>query len=293
MGGGSSSHRATQQTNIITYARYIQTHHQVFLTTMKTYVDANIATSPFADYDNLSIDDSFFGAGNTIADYSSLFPLFETYVLDVDTDTLYTTILDATLNSQTVKDLIVAEGSLLNDDIETNALPRLLTGAKDINASLSSTTILGKELLEATRLKLLGKFSAELKYRLIPVASERWAGELNWKKNIVATYSELLRFYFASKIDVDEHNYEMATKNALWPFTVLDHQRAALAALQGAKSSSQDVMGSVTSKGVKAMSGALSGAAMGAQIGANVSKGGGVWGAVIGAVVGGAAGYYS
>jgi len=293
-GGGGGGHRITQQINQITYAPYIQQHHTAFLNEVATYKYKLIDKSPFSDFTKFDIENAFFGAGYTIANYSSLFPLFNEYILNIDLDVLYNSVVESTLNNQAIHDLIVAEGALLNDDIETNALPRMTTGSRDINSSLSSTFLIGRSQLEAARLKNLAKFSAELKYRLLPIANERWATILNWNKNVVATYAEYLKFYIGAHTDVSDFNYEMITKDTLWPFTILDHQRAALAALQGAKSSSKDVMGSSTNRGQKAMAGALSGAAMGAQIGMEIgTKSAGIWGAVIGAVVGGAAGYYS
>jgi len=50
-----------------------------------------------------------------------------------------------------------------------------------------------------------------------------------------------MKFYFAVAMDLDNKNYEMAAKAALWPFTVLEYETAALGALQGATNSKTDV----------------------------------------------------
>ena len=141
-------------------------------------------------------------------------------------------------------------GSLIDDEIETTSLPRLQTGMRDMNAVMSSSFVVGKSLIEDTRTKMVAKFSADLKYRLIPIAQERWNTHLNWNKLTVGTYAEIMKLYFSAKTDVDEINYAMAAKNTLWPFTVLDFERAAVGALQGATTSKQDVAGASTASRV-------------------------------------------
>ena len=148
-------------------------------------------------------------------------------------------------------------------------------------------------MIEATRVKVLEKFRAELKYKLIPVVKERWTAHLDWNKNVVCTYAEIIKFYFSTRIDVDDVNYSFKAKNLLWPFTVLEYQRAALGALQGATTTTTDAAGSSTLS--KVIGGALSGAATGAMIGSTISPatatsvGGAGWGAGAGAALGVAA----
>jgi hypothetical protein len=77
-----------------------------------------------------------------------------------------------------------------------------------------------------------------------------------------------LKLYYSIRTDVDEINYSMAAKHKLWPFTVLDYERAALGALQGATTSKTDVAGASTA--MKVLGGAMSGGAMGAMIGSQI-----------------------
>ena len=112
-------------------------------------------------------------------------------------------------------------------------------------------------------------------------------------------YAEIMKFYFSAKTDIDEINYAMVAKNALWPFTVLDYERAALGALQGATNQKTDVAGASTT--ARVLSGALSGAAMGAMVGGQITQTAATattaattfagWGAGLGAILGGAAAY--
>ena len=206
----------------------------------------------------------------SITSFDSLYEVFGDYMSGLDIDALYTTILADTVNSAVINNLVIAEAAMMDDDIAINSLPRLQAGLRDINSVLSSSFVVGKSVIEDARVKSLAKFSAELKYRMIPIATQRWATTLEWNKGIVGVYAEIMKFYYSAKTDVDEINYAMAVKNLLWPFTILDFERAALGALQGATNQKTDVAGA--SKTARVLSGALSGAAMGAMVGGSISS---------------------
>ena len=287
--GGSSSHRVTAQMGYVRYAPYIESQHQTFLSLMASYRNATVGSSPFSAYVNIEVEDAFFGSGYSISNFPSLYDMYGKFMAGLDVEALYDEIFEDATNSPVVSDLVAAEGSLMDDDIAANSIPRMTAGMRDINSVMSSSFVIGKAAIEDTRTKALSKFSAELKYRLIPVATQRWTSHLDWNKMVVSMYSEVMKLYYSAKTDVDEFNYAMAAKDVLWPFTVLDFERAALGALQGAVSTKTDVAGASTAS--KVLSGALSGAAMGATIGQSiggsawgVSAGG--WGAGIGAALG-------
>ena len=267
-GGGGSSTPANTSTTI-RYAPYIETRHQNFLETVYTKRFAVINDSPFTNYTDVEVDDAFFGAGYTIASFPALYDMFGKFMAGLDIEALWEQLYTSTLESSAVGDLIAAEGDLIDDEIEESSLPRLQTGMRDINAVMSSSFVVGKSLIESTRTKVISKFSADLKYRLIPIAQERWTTHLNWNKLVIGTYSEIMKLYFSAKTDVDEINYAMAAKNTLWPFTVLDFERAALGALQGATNQKTDAAGASTT--ARVLSGALSGAAMGAMVGGQIT----------------------
>lgn len=291
-GGGGSSSSSGSQTNTIRYAAYIESRHKAFLSSVATYRTSKVATSPFADFVATNIDTAFLGSGIAISSYGSLFNKFSTYIETLNIGTLYSTALKRTSNSQEVKSLIVAEGALLSEELETESYPRLMTGARDLNAVMSSTFVIGKANLEATRLKLLSKFSTGVKFSLLPHALEMWKTNLEWNKNMVETYARYLQLYYSAKMDFTEQNYNMKVKHSLWPFTVLDHERAAIAALQGATNSKTVAGEGGPSTAQRAIGGALSGAASGAMIGSAIPGFGTMLGAGIGAAVGGLAGIF-
>jgi hypothetical protein len=242
-----------------------------------------MATSPYSAYTDLDPDLAFFGTGYLISSFPSLYDMYGKFLAGLDIDTLWDQLFDTTVDGTTTAALVTAEAALLDDDIETNVIPRMQTGMRDLNAVMGSSYIIQRAIIEDTRTKALAKFSAELKYRLIPVVQERWAAHLNWNQNTIRMYCEIMKLYYSVKMDIDEKNYSMAAKDALWPFTVLEYERIAIAALQGAINTKNDVAGAST--GAKVIGGALTGAAAGAMV-----TGGTPMGAAVGGVVGLAAG---
>lgn len=258
-GGGGGSTKTT-----IRYASYIESQHHEFLDLVATARDATINDSPFTAYTDIIIDDAFFGTGYLISSFPSLYDMYGKFMAGLDIDGLWSQVYEDTVNGTVVEDLVGAESDLMDDDIEATVIPRLQIGVRDLNAVMGSSYVIGRAIVEDARVKSLAKYSAELKYRMIPIAQERWSAHLAWNQQVVSIYAEIMKFYYAAKGDIDEINYAMAAKDKLWPFTVLDYERACLGALQGAMNQKSDVAGASTAK--RAISGALSGAAMGAMI---------------------------
>ena len=276
------------------YAGYIESKHQAFLNEVQAKRIATVDDSPFSGYTDIIIDDAFFGAGYLISSFPSLYDLYGKFMAGLDIDVLYSQLFEDTVNAPEINDLVSAEASLLDDDIETNIIPRFQVGMRDINSVMSSSFLVGKAIIEDARVKSLSKFSAELKFRMIPIATQRWQTHLEWNKNTVMAYAEIMKLYFSAKMDIDDFNYSMDAKDKLWPFTVLEFERAALGALQGARNESREVAGASTA--AKAVSGALSGAAVGGMVGGGISGATtgstmGLPGAIIGGVLGAASAF--
>jgi len=155
---------------------------------------------------------------------------------------------------------------------------------------MSSTFVVGKaDIMGDAKIKAISKYSAELDYRLIPVAVDRWKTHLNWNEKVTMVYAELMKLYYSIKMDVTDFNTSMSAKDTLWPFTVLEYECAAIGVLQGARNEKRT---GGESTATKAISGALGGAAAGAMIGAEVGMIGGPWGAAIGGVLGAATAFF-
>ena len=266
MGGGGDSD--TQTT--VRYAPYVERYHSSFLYAVRNKRNTILNNSPFANYIDIDVDNAFFGAGYLISSFPSLYDMYGKFMAGLDVEVLFAQEFEDTVNSPVVSDLVAAQSAMMDDDILINSLPRFQAGMRDINSVMSSSFVVGKAVIEDAKTKALSLFNADLKYRLIPIAVDRWKTHLEWNKNVVGLYAELMKFYYSAKTDADETNYAMAAKNRLWPFTVLDFERAALGALQGATNAKTDVAGASTT--AKVLSGALGGAAMGAMIGNTIPQ---------------------
>lgn len=275
--GGSKSGSST-----IRYAPYVESAHRAFLTRTNTYVSSLINASPYADFTELDVDDGFFGVGYTLASFPALYDVFGKFMAGLDVEALWRQIYNATVGGSEVQDLVIAERDLLDDDIEETTLPRFQLGMRNVNAVQTSSFVIGKSLIEAAKIKQLAKTDAEFRYKLIPVAAERWKAHLGWNESTVKLYAELLKLFVAAKMDMDNHNFELLQKDVLWPFTVLDFQKANLGALQGAVSTATGGGSSTTQKHI---GGALSGAGMGFVVG-------GLPGAAVGGALGLASSFF-
>jgi len=316
MGGGSSDSTSTTTVNTeVRYAPYIETKHEDFLNAVFSYRTAAINDNPFDGYDTHTIEDAFFGYGYVIGNFPPLYDMFGKFMAGMDVEALFDEIYEDTVNSPSIGGIVKSETDLLSNEINDNSLPRLNLGKTNVNACFAEIFTTGESIINDIKTKSVTKFEAQLKYSLIPAAQARWTTHLDWNKSVIDYYSELIKFYYATKLDITEKDYSMAASNLLWPFTILDFERAALGVLQGAVSSSgsESIKGAGTSRASNAMSGALSGGSMGAMFGNAIkpptsaiqttgsgvfsampsgpqspimSGGGGGWGAGIGAALG-------
>lgn len=274
-GGGGSSGGGTYT---MRYASYIEDRHKVFLDDTYVYRKSVISDNPYADFTLVPVDAGFFGTGYILASFPSLFDLYGKFVAGLDIDALWEELLESSTESPAAANLVRAESALLDDELDTSILPKFMTGMRDLNATMSSTFIVGKALLLDTKQKVVSKFSAELKWKLVGVAQDRYKAHLAWNMEVVNSYSNLFKTYFGVKDGITRLNYDLKAKDSLWPLTVMDYERANLGALQGAMKQSSGE----SSSGGNILGGALSGAAAGGMVA-------GPWGALGGAMLGGVA----
>ena len=266
------------------FAGYIEDYHKVFLGAVAEKAHSIMDLSPFSDYEDINMDVGFFGTGYVLSSFPSLYDMYGKFMAGLDIEYLFNQAFEDTTNGAVVHSLTSAHATELSDDIENEVIPRYEVGMRDINAVVSGTFVVGKAMLETKRVKEVSRFDAELRYRMIPIAVERWRSHLDWNKQVTATYMDVLRLYIDSTLAIDGHNYEMHAKNSLWPFTVLDYERVALGCLTGATKQTSDVAGASSTKAGRAIGGGMVGAAAGARVGAGMGV---AWGGPIGAAVGG------
>lgn len=281
-GGGGGGGGDT--TNTIRYAPYIENIHSMFLNNTHAIVEKVRANNPYTFFKEVNVDAGFFGTGYVLASFPALFDLYGKFVAGLDIEALWDEMLSASVDSPQANALVAAESALLDDELESAILPKYMTGMRDLNAVMSSSFVVGKALLYDTKQKVVEKFSADLRWKLVSIAQDRWKAHLAWNSEAVSTYSRLFELYFNSKDNIGRLNFEGLAKKALWPLDVLDYERANLGALTGATKgvSSSSSGGSGGSKAASVAGGALGGAAMGASVA-------GPWGALAGGVIGGLA----
>lgn len=280
MGGSSGSSESSGETTI-RYAPYVESRHQNFLASVASARSSATSNNPYNGYSAVAVDAGFFGSGYTLASFPSLYDMYGKFMAGLNIEAIWAEIFEDTTDNAQVGNLVAAESDLLRDELNSNILPEFQTGMRDIGAVNSSSFVIGRTLLEDSRQKVLAKFSAELRYRLLPLVNERYDIHLKWNTGVIDSYMGVIKHYFTVKQSIGEMNYQHLDRGARWPLEMLDYERSALGALQGAMKQSGDAGGA--SSGSKALGGALSGAAAGGAIG-------GTWGAGIGAVVGGVAG---
>lgn len=278
-GGGDTKNEVTTR-----QSQFIQDAHQQLLWFVETEVRAKLDNSPFAGFPFFDTDCAFFGLGFTLCSFPSLYDMFGKFMAGLDVDALYNQIFLDTTTGPLITNLTGEQAVELADDLEQNTLPRFEVGMRDINAVMSSTFIVGKALIETGRTKALSKFDAELRYRLIPEAGERWRAHLNWNKGVVELYGQLLKLYISANLDTNNQFMDYRAKDFLWNMTLFDNYRLAVGATAGGSRTTSDVVGG-PSQTQRTIGGAMTGAAIGTEINAG-------WGTAIGAVVGAAAGYF-
>lgn len=279
MGGNSGS--GGGGTTTIQYEPHIIDHHSRLMNSAEEDYDTIKLTSPYSGYTDIAVDAAFFGTGYLISSFPSLYDMYGKFMAGLDIETVWDTVVGTTLGTAEVDNLVAAEGTILSDDIEVEAIPRFEEGMRDINSVQTSSFIIGRSLIEAERIKQLARFDAELRYKLIPVSLEKWRERIRWNESVVRTYAEIIKLYYQAKMDITEYNYSMAARDTLWPFTVTEYYRTVVGTLNGAQESRSDTKG--TSTTAKVIGGTMTGAAAGFMVG-------GPWGAAVGGVLGAAAG---
>ena len=265
------------------YAPYVERYHSSFLSTVQSKRNTILNNSPFADYVDIDVDNAFFGAGYLISSFPSLYDMFGKFMAGFDVETLWENLARDVLNKSEADAAVAAEMKIVNEQTDSK-LAEFQIKMRNLNTVISSSFVAGKAVIEDERVKALSRISGNAKFQLIPNIQNRFNAVLNWNKETIRIYAETMKSYFMVKMDVDEANYTSDVRDKLWPFTVLDFERAALGALQGA--GYQKTMAprerSLLSKGLLVASYTVTGA----YIGSAIPGAGTIIGGVVGFFVG-------
>jgi hypothetical protein len=234
MGTSGGTTTTSSGTSTIRYAPYIESHHQTFLSETSAYVDSATNAAPFNDFSEIPVDVGFFGAGYVLASFPSAFDVYGKFVAGLDIEAMWNQVYNSTVESPVVNNLIQAHSAFLSDELDTTVLPKYQLGMRDINAVMTSSYVIGKGLLMDQMEKNLNKFATETKFKMIDVAQNRWKMHLVWNQDVATKYAGLIKDYFTVKQNMTAFNFDMLSRQALWPLLVRDYERANLGALQGA-----------------------------------------------------------
>ena len=252
------------------YAPYIEAKHDAMLNVTASYSTTALLASPYSNYTDVEVDDALFGLGYLITSYPSLYDMFGKFMAGFDVETLWSSLFPTQMNKTELQDTIDAQMQLFDDALKVNEVPNLSTIARDTNSVQSSTFIIGKANIESYRTKTFCEVSADIKFAILTLINQKWTEYLNWSKEVIAYYAFNLKFYFLAQSGIDNANTTFDVRDKLWPFTVLDFERAALGALQGA--TYQKTMTprerSLISKALLVMSYVVTGVYIGGPVGA-------------------------
>jgi len=295
-GGGKGGGGGGDTRSEVRFAPYLEDIHKSFLTGAGAWdynLKAAFATAwganPYADREDINIEDGLLGLDYVVSDFPSLFDMFGKFMAGLDIEVLWTQAYEQVFNGTEMDDLVASFNQSTQDSMNQKSLPMLNAGMRDIGSVNSSAYVVGKALLEANRLKEVTKFTAQIKYHGLQITQERWTKHLDWNQTVIGSYAELQKLYYAGKQDLDKLNYTTAEASTLWELNLFEYSRALMGALGGGSATAK---GNDPSKLQSAIGGGLSGAATGAMVGSMVPGIGTAIGAGVGGMLGIASSFF-
>lgn len=232
--------------------------------------NALLGKSPYDDYEQLDIDEGFFGmtiendeVTYEIKNFPSLWDMFGKFMAGLDLHDLWSDVYQDVVNGPEIENAVVAQSDLMQDEIDARVYPAFVAGMRDINAVQSTAFIIGKAVIQDAHVKAINKFSSDMRVAGLNASVAMWSKHLDWDQAVIGTYSELFKIYYATKMDMDRANVEYVAKDLMWDYNLLDEIRGIIGALNGAAASP---IKNEPSQMSKAIGGGLAGAAAGYQM---------------------------
>jgi len=229
-GGGGGTYTVE-----IKHPAYIEDRHKTALELSFAYGQSIIGHSPYKSYDDLQVDDSFFGYGYAISSFESLYGTFGRKMAGINIDELFTSAFSSKINSMLSDDVIETEASIIDEAVDAEQGAKL--EARRLNAVNSTTMIIAQSNIESNRIKKISELRGSVKYSMTPEIVNSWTSTMSWDKSVVVNYAQGLKNYYLCRTEADAKNYQKGSENALWPFTVLDYERSMLTILRGGRTS--------------------------------------------------------
>jgi len=228
-GGGSSSGDVTVERR---YAPYIELAHSGFLDKVKSTRDLIIDDSPYDGFTDVEVDIAFFGLGYTLANMSALYAMFGTHMTGINLSSLWEAGFNNVMSRSEIDTIINKELSMVDDKVAKEDIPSFQVSLRNLNAVPTTTFVVGRAIIEGNRIKTRSKISLSANAQMLSEIGEEFATKLNWEKKVIVSYALLMKSYFGNKVIQDDFNYTLNTQHALWPFTALSFEQAALGVMQ-------------------------------------------------------------
>lgn len=257
-------------------------------TGLSTSGDAPWQVTPYAGYELIDIDEGYFGITTDdptvtyeIKNFPSLWDMFGKFMGGLDVHDLWGQIYEDVIQGPEIENAVSAQSEMLQDEIDTNVMPRFLAGMRDINAVQSSAFVVGKAIIQDAHVKSINKFASQIRLHALDISHEQWTRHLSWDESVIKVFTEMFKTYYATRLDMDRANLEYQAKDLMWNINLFENARGIIGAMAGAAATAS---GNEPSQTQKAIGGAMTGAAAGYMVG-------GWYGAAIGGVIGLASAY--
>ena len=267
-------------TEFYRFAPYIESHHKNYLDSISHEIVLGNDQNPYVQFPNIEFGGGFFGYGYMLSSFPSICDMYGKLMAGLDISVLFDQLFEESKIS--TKLLSKYEHSCLMNIIEGTILPAFDQGVLDINYMLGGAFRAGRSIIKEAGESAIEKFRTTLKFKMLFIITEQWKMHLEWNKDVISIYLEFYKLYTEQTMRKDEYNQRTMVKEFLWPFTLLEYQRAALNVLMD----SHHKMGSPKAPGEKEKEQwrkSVSSIASWAMIGASL---GGVYGMIIGAIIG-------
>jgi hypothetical protein len=246
--------------------------------------------SPYAGFVGIDAEDVMLGSGKVITDFTAPYDILATYsaLVLVDLITLYratnpvsalATSVDAMIDA-----IVVAEGALLDSDINQNTLPQFQAGLRDVNAVMASAFVVGEGIIWAQKAKALAKADAVLRFdgyktqidltlHAEELTLRQAVAHAEVQRTITALAGDYAKLYTTMRVDLDNNNLEILAKDALWDVKVFQYGGNFLGSIAGSAVSTD--AGNQSSKAAAIASTVIGGAAAIASIYSSLASAGG------------------
>jgi hypothetical protein len=241
------------------FSQYIEDYHSLLLDYTATSMDEALLNNPFGNFMIINPDTIFLGANLAMGNLIGIFSLFQDHVNYVNPDLTYQTIIDRATQDTTIHKLINDFDAYLYADYQTRVYPDNFGGINNINNVMSEGYGQAALMITNNQAKVVAHFKADIDEASFNTVIPHWQSYLMHGQAVVDQYLKIMQTHYAAKVDETTKTLDVVEKYVLWPFRVLDYQRAFIGAMQQGHPSKSD------SQSASYISGALGVASLGVK----------------------------